>query len=87
MGVIDGDTVRLRTRRGQVELPAVVDKKLMEGHVWMPNGFGMIYPTEGNGANADMNGVNMNAYTDTAARDPFTGCPYHRFVPCQIERV
>ena len=87
MGVLDGDTVRLRTRRGQVELPAVVDKKLMEGHVWMPNGFGMIYPTEGNGANADLNGVNMNAYTDTAARDPFTGCPYHRFVPCQIERV
>jgi anaerobic selenocysteine-containing dehydrogenase len=87
MGVIDGDRIRLRTRRGQVELPAVVDKKLMEGHVWMPNGFGMIYPTEGNGTNADLNGVNMNAYTDTAARDPFTGCPYHRFVPCQIERV
>ena len=87
MGVIDGDTVRLRTRRGQVELPAVVDKKLMEGHVWMPNGFGMIYPTEGNGANTNLNGVNMNAYTDTAARDPFTGCPYHRFVPCQIERM
>ena len=87
MGVIDGDRIRLRTRRGQVELPAVVDKKLMEGHVWMPNGFGMIYPTEDNGANADLNGVNMNAYTDTAARDPFTGCPYHRFVPCQIERV
>lgn len=87
MGVIDGDRIRLRTRRGQVELPAVVDKKLMEGHVWMPNGFGMIYPTEGNGTNADLNGVNMNAYTDTTARDPFTGCPYHRFVPCQIERV
>ncbi len=87
MGVMDGDTIRLRTRRGQVELPAVVDKKLMDGHVWMPNGFGMMYPTEGNGANAARNGVNMNVYTDTAARDPFTGCPHHRFVPCQIERV
>ena len=87
MGVIDGDTIRIRTRRGQVELPAVVDKKLLEGHVWMPNGFGMIYPTEGNGSHSDLNGVNMNAYTDTADRDPFTGCPHHRFVPCQLERV
>lgn len=87
LGVIDGDAVRLKTRRGQVELPASVDKRLMDGHVWMPNGFGMLYPTEGNGTDADVTGVNMNAYTDTDARDPFTGCPHHRFVPCQIERV
>ena len=87
VGVIDGDRVRITTRRGQVELPAAVDKKLLDGHVWMPNGFGMIYPTEGNDADPNLAGVNMNAYTDTADRDPFTGCPYHRFVPCQIERV
>ena len=53
----------------------------------MPNGFGMLYPTEGNGGDAGSTGVNMNAYTDTADRDPFSGCPYHRYVPCQIERV
>ena len=55
----------------------------------MPNGFGMLYPTEGSAGPevANLNGVNMNAYTDTADRDPFTGCPYHRFVPCQLERV
>ena len=89
VGVSDGDTVRLRTKRGQVELPAVVDKKLLDGHVWMPNGFGMLYPTEGSAGPeaANLNGVNMNAYTDSADRDPFTGCPYHRFVPCQLERV
>jgi len=89
VGVSDGDTVCLRTKRGQVELPAVVDKKLLDGHVWMPNGFGMLYPTEGGAGPeaANLNGVNMNAYTDTADRGPFTGCPYHRFVPCQIERV
>lgn len=87
LGVLDGDTVRIKTRRGAVELPAAVDKKLLDGHVWMPNGFGMLYPTEGNGGDAGSTGVNMNAYTDTADRDPFTGCPYHRFVPCRIERV
>ena len=85
--MLDGDTVRIKTRRGAVELPAAVDKKLMDGHVWMPNGFGMLYPAEGNGGDAGSTGVNMNAYTDTADRDPFTGCPYHRFVPCRIERV
>jgi anaerobic selenocysteine-containing dehydrogenase len=89
VGVSDGDTVRLRTKRGQVVLPAVVDKKLLDGHVWMPNGFGMLYPTEGSASpeSANLNGVNMNVYTDTADRDPFTGCPYHRFVLCQIERA
>ena len=87
LGVLDGDTVRIKTRRGAVELPAAVDKKLLDGHVWMPNGFGMLYPTEGNGGDAGSTGVNMNAYTDTADRDPFTGCPYHRYVPCRIERV
>ena len=87
LGVLDGDTVRIKTRRGAVELPAAVDKKLLDGHVWMPNGFGMLYPTEGNGGDAGSTGVNMNAYTDTTDRDPFTGCPYHRYVPCRIERV
>ncbi len=86
-GILDGDVVRIKTRRGEVVLPAAVDKKLLDGHVWMPNGFGMIYPTEGDASSSDVAGVNMNAYTDTKDRDPFTGCPYHRFVPCQIERV
>ena len=34
--------MRVSTRRGSLTMPAQVDPKLMTGHVWMPNGFGMV---------------------------------------------
>src|SRR4029078_6186363 len=47
LGVAEGDRVRVATRRGALTLPAQIDPKLMDGHVWMPNGFGMIYDVDG----------------------------------------
>ena len=89
IGVANGDTIRVVTKRGSVELPAMVDTKLMDGHVWMPNGFGMKYPAGEGGYDGPTEtvGVNMNDYTDIAARDPFSGCPHHRYVPCRLEPV
>jgi anaerobic selenocysteine-containing dehydrogenase len=70
------------TRRGALTLPAQVDPKLQAGHVWMPNGFGMRFPgIEG------LVGANQNELTDVADRDPFTGIPHHRAVPCQVARA
>ena len=53
-------------------MPIPLDAKLRDGHAWLPNGFGMIYPTEGTGGAGPpkLVGVNMNAFTDTADRDP-----------------
>jgi len=82
IGVRDGDPVRVTTRRASAVMPAHVDAKLLEGHVWMPNGFGMRYPLDGV-MTAD--GVNQNELTDVADRDPFTGIPHHRYVVCKIE--
>ena len=80
LGIRDGDAVVVTTRRGSVRLPAQVDAKLMAGHVWMPNGFGMRFPgVEG------LVGVNQNELTDVMDRDPFTGIPHHRVVPCRVE--
>jgi anaerobic selenocysteine-containing dehydrogenase len=85
LGVKNGDTVRVATRRGAFTLPAQIDAKLLDGHVWMPNGFGGTYP------DADgrlvMQGVNANEITDAADRDPFTAIPHHRYVRCKLERV
>ena len=55
----------------------------------MPNGFGMQYPSGEGGyeGSTETVGVNMNGYTDLADRDPFSGCPYHRYVPCRLEPV
>ena len=32
-----------------------------------------------------VDGANQNELTDVADRDPFTGIPHHRVVPCRIE--
>ncbi|MFP6662721.1 MAG: molybdopterin-dependent oxidoreductase [Deltaproteobacteria bacterium] len=85
LGVSSGDSVRLATKVTSVELPAEIDDRLRPGYVAMPNGFGMQYDTEDGGVRIE--GVNMNEFTSIEDRDPFTGCPWHRFVPCRIERV
>jgi len=81
IGVRDGETVRVSTSRGSVTLPAQVDAKLMAGHVWMPNGFGMV------SSDGMVQGANQNELTDVADRDPFTGIPHHRHVRCRVERT
>ena len=81
LGIRDGDAVVVTTRRGSVQLPAQVDPKLMAGHVWMPNGFGMV------SADGVVQGANQNELTDVTDRDPFTGIPHHRYVRCKVERV
>ena len=86
LGILKGDRVRIETRRGAIELPAVVDAKLLDGHVWMPNGFGMEYGDKGSGT-LEVLGANCNEITDASDRDPFTGCPHHRFVRVRLTRV
>ena len=81
IGVRDGETVRVSTSRGSVTLPAQVDAKLMAGHVWMPNGFGMV------SSDGMVQGANQNELTDVTDRDPFTGIPHHRHVRCRVERA
>ena len=81
LGVRDGDPVRVSTPRGSLTMPAQVDAKLMAGHVWMPNGFGMV------SSDGVLQGANQNELTDVADRDPFTGIPHHRYVRCRVERA
>jgi len=54
LGLAAGDLARLSTRRGSVELPAVIDKKLQDGRVWILTGFGMRYPSGPNGEQAPL---------------------------------
>ena len=83
LGVDQGQSVRLSTRRGSLELPAAVDKRLSDGHVWAPNGFGMAYPDE-NGT-LRVQGINLNELSDASDRDPISGCPHHKYTLCQVE--
>jgi anaerobic selenocysteine-containing dehydrogenase len=86
LGISAGDAVRLSTRRGSVELPAAIDKKLSAGHVWVPNGFGARYPSGADGATVAQ-GVNLNEISDASDRCPITGIPHHKYTLCRVERV
>ncbi len=86
IGLAEGAPARLVTRRGALELPASIDRKLQDGHVWVPNGFGTAYPKNGDGA-LEVQGVNVNELTDARSRDPITGCPEHKATLCRVERV
>lgn len=86
LGIAKGDRVRVRSRVGVVELPALPEEHVQVGHVHIPNGFGQRYPAPETGELRRV-GVNINELTDPAERDRFTGCPHHKLVRCQIERV
>jgi len=86
LNIADGDTTRVATRIGAVELPAEVDDRCQDGHMWIPNGFGMIAP------NSDpkrpvLVGVNTNELTDVNDRDPISGCPHHKYTLCNVQKV
>jgi anaerobic selenocysteine-containing dehydrogenase len=83
LGIRNGAMVRVETARGAVELPAAVDRTLRAGNVTIPNGFGLSYPDPVTGELV-RTGVSVNDLTDGASRDPFTGCPHHKYVRCRV---
>ena len=89
LGVESGDTLRLTTPRSAVTLPAEVDRNVRDGHVWVPNGFGMEYPKDENDPTGPLErqGINLNELTDAHYRDPITGNPYHKSMHCRVERA
>ena len=83
LGVGAGDTVKLTTNRGSLVFPIEIDRGVRDGHVWSPNGFGTAYAEEG--GELTPIGLNNNELTDVLDRDPITGCPHHKAIPCQME--
>ena len=66
--------------------PFLLDKKMQPGYVSMPNGFGVQYASTIDGERV-IQGANCNEITDTADRDPFTGCPHHRYVRVRLTKI
>ncbi len=79
-GFEDGQTVRVSTDAGAVEIELEVTESTRSGQVIMPHGFGLIYEGEAYGAN-------VNRLTKNTHRDKLAGTPLHRFVPCRVEAV
>ena len=84
LGVRSGDRVRLTTRRDTVIVAVEVSDSMQRGHVALPNGMGLGYPT----ADGEVTtGVAPNELTAAHDRDAFVGTPWHKHVPVRIERL
>ena len=77
LGVGAGEPVRLTTKRGSALVPVEVSDTMQRGHVSLPNGLGLSYPT---GAGETATGVAPNELTAVEDRDPFVGTPWHKHV-------
>ena len=85
LGVVDGQRVRVITKRGEAEAPADITDSMMEGQVSLPHGFGMEYPDE-NGEHK-IHGVSVNELTDLEDRDWLALTPHHKHVRARLEAV
>jgi len=70
-GIADGDWVALRSRRGEVQLPAIVSRQVRPGCIWMPFHF----------AQARANLLTVDA------GDAVTGTAEYKVCAAQIERL
>ena len=85
LGVVDGDRIRIVSKRGQAEAPAEVTDTVMVGHVTLPHGFGTEYPDES--GEHRIHGVAVNELTDINDRDPLALTPHHKHVRVALEPV
>ncbi|MGH3247095.1 MAG: molybdopterin dinucleotide binding domain-containing protein, partial [Trebonia sp.] len=82
LGVTTGDTVRLSTRRGAVDVTVEPTPRMRAGHTALPNGLGLLGPDEDAASTA---GVAPNELTAAEDRDQWAGTPWHKHVPAKIE--
>jgi len=85
LGCVDGDWVRVTTRRGSADAPVEISSELQPGHVSLPNGHGIDYH-QADGT-LDRRGVALNELTSVEDRDPIAGTPWHKHVAARLERL
>ena len=71
-GIEDGEPIEVETNRGQVKMKACVDKRVAEGVVLVPHGWG--------------GEANANLLTDVACREPIMGYPDQKSLQCRIRK-
>lgn len=82
LGVGDGGRVRITTRRGSAEVPVELSDRMQPGHVSLPNGLGLAFPTPEGSRTV---GVAPNELTRSEDRDWLAGTPWHKSTPARLE--
>ncbi|MDJ0962485.1 MAG: molybdopterin-dependent oxidoreductase [Acidimicrobiia bacterium] len=84
-GLENGDRIRVVTATGSAEAMVEVTDTMREGHIALPNGFGLEFPDE-DGEHRVV-GVSPNELTALEWRDDFAGTPWHKHVPARLETI
>ncbi len=87
VGLSTGDTARVRSRVGVLEVPVEVTEDIMAGVVSLPHGWGHDSPGTQMRIARQHAGVNANILTDDLAIDVLSGNAILNGVPVQLERV
>lgn len=80
MGIADGETVKLSTNKGSIEIPVECSWQISRGYCMMPHYFGLKF--EGK-----TYGVSANFLTDCRDIDELTGNARWRYTPCRVEKL
>ncbi len=85
LGIADGGLARVRSRVGELVVPAEIDDDLMPGVVSLPHGYGHAGPGLRLGvATTRQPGVNANALTDDEPFDPISGTCVANGIPVEV---
>jgi anaerobic selenocysteine-containing dehydrogenase len=85
LGIAAGGQARVTTEAGTAEVGVEITDMMQPGHVSLPNGLGLDYPTED--GTRERTGVAVNTLTSARYRDTLAGTPWHKYVPARIEAV
>jgi formate dehydrogenase len=85
LGVDTGGRVRITTKRGAAEAEVEVTDTLRDGHITLPNGFGLEY-SDGERGRA-VYGTPPNELTSGEDRDWLAGTPWHKHVRARLEAL
>lgn len=84
LGLASGDQARVVTAVGSALISVEVTDVMQDGHISLPNGMGVSYPTENGESRV---GVALNELTSTRLVDKFWGTPWHKHVPARVEKA
>ena len=85
MEIADGETVTLVTETSTVSIAAKVTDDIYPGNLSIPHGFGLVHTNKETGE-LEQIGANVNELISADRREPMTGTPIHKYIPCRIEK-
>ncbi len=86
-GITDGATIRIKSRVGEIEIPAEVTDAVRQGVVSVPHGWGHGVPGTQMAVAAAKAGVNSNILTDDKEIDPLSGNAVLNAIPVTLHAV